>query len=130
MSKQPLIAIVDDDEAMREALGDLLQVAGYAGRTYPSAADFLDDYAPGRFDLVITDLRMPHIDGVELLRRLNASSAAPPALVITSSSDASTRERAIDNGAIECLTKPVEDDILLHLLSSALAGKRNCGPDQ
>ena len=120
LSKLPLIAIVDDDAAMREALGDLLQVAGLSSRTYASAADFLDDYAPGQFDLVITDLRMPKIDGVELLRRLRATTSAPPAIVVTSTAGAATRARAVEMGAVACLTKPVADEALLNLIGVML----------
>ena len=70
MQNAPLIAIVDDDAAMRDALKDRLQVAGLSGRTYAGATAFFADYAPGRFDLLITDVRMPGTDGIEMLRRL------------------------------------------------------------
>ncbi len=127
--EQPQIAIVDDDAAVREALGDLLQVGGFAGQAYDSAVGFLEDYVPGRFDLVITDLRMPHMDGVELLQRLNATSAAPPALVITSAPDAFTRALAIRNGAVDCLSKPVEDDFLLQLVASLVGVSGTSRPE-
>lgn len=120
LSKLPLIAVVDDDPAMREALVELLQVVGLAGRSYASAADFLDDYAPGDFNLVITDLRMPKIDGVELLRRLGAVGAAPPAIVVTSSACPATRARAMELGAVACLTKPLADEALLTLIAATL----------
>jgi len=123
LSKLPLIAIVDDDGAMRDALGDLLQVAGFDGRTYASAGAFLADYEPGRFAMLITDVRMPKMDGFELLRQLRLTSAAPPALVITACPDESTRARAMKNGAIDCLTKPVADDILLGIVDRALGGR-------
>ena len=125
MSDLPLIAIVDDDAAMREAIADLLQAAGLSGRTYAGAAAFLDDYAPGRFDLIITDVRMPEMDGIELLRRLRAMSAPLPAIVVTSSCDPATQARAVAEGAIACLAKPVTDGLLLRLVGKVLeeAGK-------
>ncbi len=127
--EQPRIAIVDDDAAVRDALGDLLQVGGFAGEPYDSATGFLEDYVPGRFALVITDLRMPHMDGVELLQRLNETSAAPPALVITSAPDAFTRALAIRNGAVDCLAKPVEDELLLQLVGSLVGVNGNSRPE-
>ena len=127
MSKPPLIAIVDDDRAMRDALGDLLQVAGLDGKAFDSAAAFLADFVPGRFAMLITDLRMPRMDGFELLKRLNATSAAPPALVVTSCSDAATRACAIDNGAIDCLTKPVPDALLLGIVTRTLGPRKGTG---
>src|SRR5690606_21322548 len=84
LSEPPLIAVVDDDEAVRDALCDLLQVAGLSARGFEGAGAFLDDYAPGRFELLITDVRVPHIDGFELLRRLRALETPPPAIVLTS----------------------------------------------
>jgi two-component system response regulator FixJ len=116
----PLIAVVDDDEDVREALCDLLQVEGLSARGFAGAEAFLDNHAPGRFHLLITDVRMPHIDGIELLRRLRGVEAPPPAIVLTSLSDDATRMRAIEEGALACLTKPVTDEALLALVRSIL----------
>jgi FixJ family two-component response regulator len=120
LSREFLIAIVDDDAAMRDALFDLLQVAGFSGQTYAGAAAFLDNYAPGRFSLLITDLRMPGMDGIDLLRTLRAMGAALPAIVVTSC-DPATRARVLEEGALACLAKPVEDDALLRLIGVVLA---------
>lgn len=125
LSKLPLIAIVDDDAAVREALGDLLLVAGISSRTYDGASAFLADYTPGEIDLVITDIRMPKMDGFELLRRLAALQAAPPAIVVTSSYGLSMRTRAIEMGALACLSKPVDEDVLLDLVGAALDWDEN-----
>jgi FixJ family two-component response regulator len=119
----PLIAVVDDDEAVREALCDLFQVEGLSARSFAGAGAFLEDYAPGRFHLLITDMRMPHIDGIELLRRLRTMEAPPPAIVLTSLSDDATRALAIAEGAVACLTKPVADNTLLDLVN-AILGRR------
>jgi FixJ family two-component response regulator len=121
LSEPPLIAVVDDDEDVREALCDLFQVEGLSARGFAGAEAFLDNCAPGRFHLLITDVRMPHIDGIELLRRLRAVDAAPPAIVLTSLSDDGTRARAIEEGALACLTKPVTDEALLAVVRSTLA---------
>jgi len=128
LSNHPLIAIVDDDPDVREALADLLQVAGLSARTYDGAVAFFDDYAPGRFDLVVTDLAMPGTDGIELLRRLRAMDDALGAIVVTSSPDLATRAKAAAQGALACLGKPIDGDALLRLIGIALAGDRNAPP--
>jgi FixJ family two-component response regulator len=115
-----VIAIVDDDEAVREALCDLLQVEGLSGRTFDSAAAFLADYAPDRFDCLVTDIRMPGIDGIELQQRLRALGSTLPVIVITSATDQVTRTRALAGGAAAYLAKPVTDKIFLGQLRSAL----------
>ena len=121
-----MIAIVDDDMDVREALCDLLQVAGFPARTYAGPAAFLDDYAPGRFALLITDLRMPETSGIMLLRRLRAIGAALPAIVVSSALDPVNEAQATGEGALACLPKPVADHILLDLIATALGreGKR------
>ena len=88
-------------------------------------AELMEEDDPLRFDLVITDLKMPSMDGIELLRRLDATKAAPPALVLTSCADEDMRARALRVGAADCLTKPVEDNVLLHRIEAILreAGK-------
>ena len=115
-----MIAIVDDDKAMREALFDLLQVEGFSSRMFESAAAFLANYAPDRFDCLITDVRMPGVDGLELLRKLRSLGSAIPVIVITSSTDQATHSRALQGGAIACFTKPVADEVLLGQLRSVL----------
>lgn len=122
MSRLPSIAIVDDDVAMRDALGEFLQVAGLAGETYGSAAEFLQDYFPGRFGLVITDFNMPEMNGLELIRHLRALGEAPPVILATSSMSADTHARAVESGAVACLMKPVGGDALLDLVNSLIAG--------
>jgi two-component system response regulator FixJ len=121
LSRPPLIAIVDDDAAVRDALADLLQVAGFEGASFNNGADLLDRDDPARFDIVITDLKMPKMDGIELIRRLQATKDPPPTLVLTSCLDAEPRARALQSGAAACLTKPVEEDILLKRIDDILA---------
>lgn len=123
LSKPPVIAIVDDDEAVREALFDLLQVEGLSARIFDSAAAFLADEAVGGFGCLITDVRMPEIDGVELQQRLRARGSAMPVIFITSSVDEATRVRALAGGAAAWFTKPVADEALLGALWVALSGR-------
>lgn len=119
LSNPPLIAIVDDDEAVREALFDLLQVEGLSARTFENGATLLDDPAADRFDCIITDVRMAEIDGLELQQRLRARGSNVPVIFITSSVEDSTRIRAMRDGAAAWFTKPVADEALLRALRVA-----------
>ena len=116
----PLIGIVDDDIAMREAFEDFLHSAGLTCAIFPSAVDFLEVYAPGRFAAIITDLKMPGLDGLQLLERVQALGNAPPVIIVTSSRDMAARARAVEGGAAAYLTKPVASDGLLQLLDTLL----------
>lgn len=122
MSNPPLIAIVDDDEAVREALSDLLEVEGLATRTFPSASVFLADLAAD-FDCLITDVRMPGMDGIELQHRLRAAGLELPVIFITSSANAATQARARRDGAAAWFTKPVADEALLAALRAVLPAR-------
>ena len=133
LPKTLVIAIVDDDKAMREALFDLLQVEGFCGRMFHGAAAFLAEYAPDRFDCLITDVRMPGMDGLELLRKLRDLGSSIPVIVITSSTDQATHSRALQDGAVACFTKPVEDAVLLDQLRSLLGwngARHETGPGE
>ncbi|MDF2997623.1 MAG: response regulator [Xanthobacteraceae bacterium] len=114
------IAIVDDDDAMREALSELLQVFGLKCRVFDRAEAFLLAHGSGSFDCLITDIRMPGIGGLELLRRLRTTGSTMPVIVVTSYADPAVRERAMDYGACAYLTKPLADETLLQSLRSAL----------
>ena len=120
MLKASLIAIVDDDDDVREALSDLLLVLGLSCRTYDRAEALLAEYEPGVFDCIITDLRMSGMSGLELLRELRRIDGSVPVIVITSDTSAKTRAQALEGGAQACLTKPVADNVLLGHLQSAL----------
>ncbi|MBW8910896.1 MAG: response regulator [Sphingomonas sp.] len=117
---------MDDDQAIREALFDLLQVEGLAARTFENGAAFLADAHCLEFGCIITDVRMPEMDGLELQRRLRSSGSAIPMIFITSSVQEGTRERALSGGAIAWFTKPVADAELLLELRAALE-RRNTG---
>jgi FixJ family two-component response regulator len=120
LSKVPVIAIVDDDEAMRDALSELVQVMGFSTEAFDGAAAFLAGLAPGRFDCLITDVRMPGMDGIDLQRRLRALGSTMPVVMITSAPDPAGRARALQDGACAYLAKPVDDNALLSHLRSAL----------
>jgi FixJ family two-component response regulator len=123
LSHIPVIAIVDDAPAVRDALAELLQMSGYACCAFGDAGDFLDDYVPGRFDCLISDVRMPGIGGLELQQRLRALGAQLPIIFITSHADPGIKGMAMDAGARAFLTKPVSEDVLLGTLSETLKTK-------
>jgi FixJ family two-component response regulator len=120
----PLIAVVDDDEAMRDALSELLGVIAMGCRTFARAEAFLANHAPGVFDCLVTDLRMPGMSGLGLLEEIKAREASLPVIVVTSSAEPECREQAIGRGAFAYLVKPVSDEVLIRHLEAALARAR------
>ena len=116
----PLVAIVDDDDDVREALSDLIVALGLSCHPYDRAEALLAAYEPDVFDCVITDLWMPGMSGLELLRQLRRIDGSIPVIVITSDANPETRVQALEGGAHACLTKPVADSVLLGHLHSAL----------
>ncbi len=121
MPSLPVIAVVDDDEAMRDALSELLQVLSMDCRTFERAESFLPAYSPGTFDCLITDLRMPGMSGMDLIRELKARGSRLPVIVITSSTEVESQSEAIAGGAFAYLTKPVSEELLTRHLNAALA---------
>jgi two-component system, LuxR family, response regulator FixJ len=116
----PVIAIIDDDEAIREALCDLLQVLGFACEAFERAEAFMATPSPARFGCVITDVRMPGMNGLELLEHIKAMRPTMPVIIVTSHRDPLVRHRALECGAHAFLTKPVAEHTLLPLLQAAL----------
>lgn len=108
-----VVHIVDDEEPVRASLAFLLTTSGFAARTHASATAFLE-VAPGIHNgCLITDLRMPDMDGVELLRRLKQADAMLPAIVITGHGDVQMAVEAMKSGALDFIEKPFADDVLL-----------------
>ena len=114
-----VVHIVDDEEAVRNSLAFLLSTAGFAVRVHESATDFLAIAGDISNGCLITDLRMPDMDGVELLRRLRAADAMLPAFVITGHGDVQMAVEAKKNGAIDFIEKPFGDDVLIESISRA-----------
>lgn len=130
MSSPPVIAIVDDDEDIRDAFSNLLQALGYSCQAFDGARAFLKANSPGRFDCLITDIRMPSISGLELIQHLKAAGEALPVIVITSVSDPAVRRQALAFGALAYLQKPITDEALLESLRTALPPGDNAPDDQ
>lgn len=123
MSRIPIVAIVDDDDAIRDALSELLMVEGYACQPFERAATFLAEAGRASFDCLITDMRMPGMSGLELLEHIRALRIDLPAIVVTSVTDDQTRTRSLAAGARAWLGKPVADRDLLRELRLALQGR-------
>lgn len=120
LSVDVVVHIVDDDEAVRNSLAFLLSTSGFAVRTHVSATAFLEQ-APGiRHGCLITDLRMPDMSGVELLRRLREAGSLVPAIVITGHGDVQMAVEAMKNGALDFIEKPFSDDILIDTIRRAV----------
>ena len=120
MPSSSVVHVIDDDEALRESLAFLLGTAHLAVRTYESAMAFLDGLPRAEPGCIITDVRMPGISGVELLRRLKSLGVAFPVIVITGHGDVPLAVEAMKLGAVDFLEKPFEDDALLAAVRSAL----------
>ena len=118
-NNQALIAIVDDDQSFREALGSLLTLIGFRTATFASARDFLDSPQFPNVSCAIIDISMPGMDGLELQRHLVATRPIP-IIFITDLRDAYTREQALRAGAISFLNKPFNEKTLFDALDSAL----------
>jgi two-component system response regulator FixJ len=117
-----VVAIVDDEPSVREALADLLDVEGYSTRLYASGAAILADPDLSEIVCVITDVRMPGVNGLELQRQLRQQDSGLPIIFVTSSADEGLRARAFAEGAADWFIKPVADGDLLASLASALDG--------
>lgn len=114
-----VVHIVDDEEAVRNSLAFLLTSAGFAVRVHQSATDFLAVAPNVTNGCLVTDLRMPDIDGIELLKRLKAADAMLPAIMVTGHGDIQMAVEAMKNGAIDFIEKPFSDDVLIESIGRA-----------
>ena len=116
-----IVHVVDDEEAVRKSLAFLLTSAGFTVRMHNSATDFLAIAAGVQNGCLVTDLRMPDMTGVELLRKLQSTQARMPAIVITGHGDVPMAVEAMKAGALDFIEKPFEDDILIDAIKRAAA---------
>ncbi|WP_304166702.1 response regulator FixJ [Phenylobacterium aquaticum] len=117
-----VVHVIDDDEAMRDSLSFLLEASGLAVRTYASAAEFLAIAAEAEPGCVVTDIRMPEMNGLELVAELKARGVTLPIIVITGHGDVPLAVEAMKAGVCDFLEKPFSDDTLLATLRRALDG--------
>ena len=123
-SDEMLVHIIDDDQAMRESLVFLLRSAHIAAETFASGPAFLASLPDDRLRCVITDVRMPEMSGLELLRRLREMTIVVPVIVITGHGDVPLAVEAMKFGAIDFLEKPFDDEVLLASVRAAWNGSR------
>jgi two-component system, LuxR family, response regulator FixJ len=119
-SDKGVVHIIDDDDALRESLAFLLRTAGIEGQTYASAKAFLEAPPDLSLSCVITDVRMPDMSGIDLLRRLKELKFAVPVIVITGHGDVALAVEAMKIGAVDFLEKPFDDEVLLASVEAAL----------
>ncbi|RVT90945.1 response regulator transcription factor [Sphingomonas crocodyli] len=124
MTPSPLIAIVDDDGAIRNGLSSLLRSEGYGVELFASAEAFLDRSAPNALDCLITDIQMPGLTGLELQAILRKDRPSMPVIIMTAFPEPTYRERATANGAICFLSKPFNADELLNCVGRAVRQPR------
>jgi FixJ family two-component response regulator len=115
-----LVAVIDDDQSVRESLPDLLRDVGYEVETFPSAEAFLGSGDLARTKCLVLDVAMPGMSGPELQRELQRRGAPLPVVFITARADEAVRPRLLEHGAAACLLKPFSDTALLAAVDSAL----------
>ena len=117
------VHVIDDDEALRDSLTFLLRTARIDVQSYPSAAAFLEALPDANLSCVITDVRMPGMSGIDLLRRLRERNISVPVIVITGHGDIPLAVEAMRIGATDFLEKPFDDEVLIASVKAALKQK-------
>ncbi len=118
--EEPLIYVVDDDEAVRDSLTLLLKAVGLRGQAFSSAAEFLDNYDPEQHGCLVTDIRMPGMSGLDMQDELNKRGAPIPLIFITGHGDVPMAVDAMKSGALDFIEKPFRDQELLDRVHQAL----------
>jgi two-component system response regulator FixJ len=119
-----LITVVDDDASVRECMSSLLRSVGHAVKVFGSAEELIASAVLEESDCVITDVRMPGMSGLELQRRLAQSHPRLPVILMTAHvSDEEVRLRALRDGAVDYLTKPLDEETVLRAIETVLRGK-------
>ncbi len=116
----PLVHVIDDDDAARESLAFLLSVNRFAVQSYEDAKTFLSDLPKVPDGCIITDIRMPEMNGLELIRHLKSRQIAFPVIAVTGQGDITLAVEAIREGAVDFIEKPFDDGLVLGAVRSAL----------
>lgn len=120
MTLENLVHVIDDDDAMRDSLAFLLQSADIGTRTYEAASAFLDTLREISGGCIVTDIRMPGMSGMELIRQLQELNVKLPVIVVTGHGDVPLAVEAMKSGAADFIEKPFDDEVLLAAVRSAL----------
>lgn len=126
-----VIHVVDDDASMRNSLAFLLEAAGHETRLYEAGTAFLEALPAVAAGCVVTDIRMPELDGIELLQAIRAGKRHLPVIMMTGHGDVALAVRAMKLGASDFIEKPFADDVLLAAIDTAMkqAEDMRCGDD-
>ncbi len=124
MPEHRLISVVEDNQPFRESMRKLMMSLGYTVETFPSAADFLASPLLTATACLVSDIQMPGMTGVELHRHLIEVGYAIPTILVTAYPDEAVRRRALKDGVVCYLPKPVDDDHLERCLRSALESRK------
>ena len=114
------MAIVDDDRSIQYALKDLMESAGVSAQCFGSAEEFLASDERNQTACLVTDIRMPGMSGLELQAKLKAEGSRVPMIFITAHDDAKIKMQAMKAGAVDFLSKPFDDEVLLERVRAAL----------
>jgi two-component system response regulator FixJ len=120
MAEKAKVYVIDDDEAMRDSLHFLLDSSGFDVTLFENAQRFLDALPELAFGCVISDVRMPGIDGIELLKQMKAAPSTFPILIMTGHGDVPLAVEAMKLGAIDFIEKPFEDERLITMIETAI----------
>lgn len=121
MASSDIVHVIDDDADVRQSLAFLLSTVGLAVRVYDSATAFLKNLAEIQDGCIVTDVRMPGMDGIELQRRLRSDGNPIPVIVITGHADIALAVDAMKAGAVDFIEKPFDDEVLIGAIRTALA---------
>ena len=128
MANEPMVHVIDDDDAARHSLSFLLECADFKVRSYETAVVFLKAVPSMEHGCIVTDVRMPEMSGVELIGRLKALAVPDPVIVITGHADVPLAIQAMKAGVVDFIEKPFSDDVILTAVRAALA--RDADRDQ
>jgi two-component system response regulator FixJ len=128
MSDKIVIHVIDDDLAMRDSLAFLLDVNGYKPQVYESAGAFLKQVEVATLKCIVSDIRMPDMNGIDLVRKLKNEGSMCPVVLITGHGDVALAVEAMKAGAVDFIEKPFDDEALLGAIRSAL-DVRSAEPD-
>ena len=117
---KPTVFLVDDDASIRDALSLLLSLKGMRAQVFASAEAFLETYQPDWRGCLLTDLRMPGMSGLDLNQSLRKRGVSLPVIVLTAHGDVATARAALKSGAFDFLEKPVNDELLMDVLTHAV----------
>ncbi len=121
MTTEAMVFVVDDDQALRSSLKWLIESVGLRVETFDSADRFLESYYPGRAGVLLLDVRMPGMSGLELQEHLGRECSGLPVIIITGHGDVPMAVRAMKAGAVDFIEKPFNDEALLESIRNALA---------